>query len=60
MKALRSAFADHLSTGQFHDFVIHCKGGHEFKVHRILLATHSDFFQAAAGSKFAVKLFKVR
>lgn len=55
-KGLRKAFASQLSTGQFHDFVVHCKDEHEFKLHRIIVAAQSDFFKAAVGSNFAVSL----
>lgn len=56
---LHRAFADHLSTGQFHDFIIYCKDGSGFKVHRNVLAAYSDFFKAAIGSDFVVSHSKI-
>ena len=44
-------YARFLDTGKHSDFIIEC-GGHEMKVHKILLCAKSDFFDRLCASPF--------
>lgn len=43
MEDMRTAFHDALATENYSDFTIVC-AGHEYKVHRVVIAAHSTWF----------------
>jgi len=43
--------------GKYSDLVISC-GGHDFRVHRNIVCSQSDFFEAAANGYFSVHFIR--
>lgn len=53
MAGITSGFGNLLDSGKYSDFKITCKGA-EFKVHKAIVCSASDFFSALCDSGFKV------